>query len=150
MPQLQSGMRIVVMIRIQMKSQSDLTGGSNTSIVFQIMSKDHAPGTYRMSCAPGTLECHMPLALESVHSGAHPMSKVHTDAHPMSKVHIFADLLQWGCLRSPLSIGGTVLPMLRSSLMERQPQAICHTGSLKHSTHSVPCWYMGRVLFCLL
>ena len=77
------------------------------------------------------------------------MSKVHTDAHPMSKVHTFADLLQWGCMGSPLSIGGTVLPMLRSSILESQPQAICHTGLLKHSTPGVPHWYMGRVLLHL-
>ena len=34
--------------------------------------------------------------------------------------------------------GGTVLPMLRSSIMESQPWAICHTGLFKHSTLSVP------------
>ena len=103
------------------------------------MSKYCAPGTYGMSCAPGTLECHMPLALESVHSVAHPVSKVHT----------FTDLLQWGCVRSSLSIGGTVLPMLMSSITENWPQAFCHTGSLKHSTPGVPHWYLGRVLLCL-
>ena len=90
-------------------------------------------------CAPGTLECHVPLALESVHSGAHPLSKVHS----------FADLLHWGCLGSPLSIGGTVLPMLRSSISESQPWAICHTGFLKHGTPGVPHWYMGRLLLHL-
>ena len=69
---LQSGVGIAVMIRMQMKSQLDLTGRSNTGIVFQVMSKDCAPGTHGMSCAPGTLECHMPLALETVHFIAHP------------------------------------------------------------------------------
>ena len=58
-----------------------------------------------MLCALGTLECHMPQVPESVHSGAPSVSKVHTDTHLMSKVHTFADLLQWGCLGSPLSIG---------------------------------------------
>ena len=119
--------------------------------MFQVMSKRLCPWHlqnvmfpwhFRMSCA---------LALKSVHSGAYPMSKVHTDAHPrtkvqtdahprtkvhtdahpMSKVHTFADLLQLGCLGSPLSIRGAVLPMLMSSITESWPQAICHTGLLK-------------------
>ena len=46
------------------------------------------------------MKCHMPLALRSVHTGTYIVSKVHT----------LADLLQWGCLRPPLSIDGVVLP----------------------------------------
>ena len=42
------------MIRIQMKSQSDLTGRSNTGVVFQVMSKRSCPWHFRMSHAPGT------------------------------------------------------------------------------------------------
>ena len=85
---------------------------------------------------PLALECNMPLALETVHSIAHPVSKVHT----------FADLLWWGCLWLPLYIGGRVLPMLMSSDTENWPQAFCHTGLLKYSTLVVPCWYLGRVI----
>ena len=33
-------------------------------------------------------ECHVPLALESVHPGAHPMSKVHTDTPHKQSSHI--------------------------------------------------------------
>ena len=66
--------------------------------------------------------------------------------HPMSKVHTLADLCWWGCLSSPLSIGGTVLPMLMSSATENWPWAFCYTGSLEYSTPGVPCWYLGRVL----
>ena len=47
------------------------------------------------------------------------------------------------------SIGGAVLPMLRSSIMESWPQAVCYGGLLEHSTLGVPHWYMGRVLFHL-
>ena len=72
------------------------------------------------------------------------MSKVHTDSHPMSKVHTFTDLLQWGCLGSSPTIGGTVLPMLTSSVSESQPCAICHTGSLEHSTPGVPPLVYGQ------
>ena len=37
---------------------------------------------------------------------------------------------------SPLSVGGTVLPMLMSSITENLPQAFCHTGLLE-SAHLV-------------
>ena len=126
MPLLWSGVGTVVMIGIQMKSQSDLTGGPNTGVAFWVMSERIMP--------LALIKCHVPLALESVHSVAHPNSKVHT----------FTYLLHWGCLGSPLSIGGAVLPMLMSSVTENQPRAVCHTGSLKHSTSGIPHWYNGQ------
>ena len=98
------------------------------------------PWHFRMSHAPGT-------QISSLWSSPHEQSSHH--AHPMTKIHTFGDLLQWDCLGSPLSIGGAVLPMLRSSISESWPWAICHTGLLKYSTPGVPHWYMGRDLLHL-
>ena len=102
--------------------------------------------SYEQSLCPWHFRMSLALALETVHSLAHPVNKVHTDAHPMSKAHTFTDLHWWGCLWSPLSIGGAVLPMLMSSVTRNWPQAFCHTGSLKHNTPFVPLWSLGRVL----
>ena len=56
-----------------------------------------------------------------------------TGTHAISKVHTFSDLLQWGCLRSPLSIGGAAIPMLRSSFMEVGPWPLVTLAHLKIS-----------------
>ena len=65
----------------------------------------------------------MPLALGTVHTCTHLVSKVHT----------FADLPHWGCLRLPLSIGDAVLPGWGLPSWKVGPQLLV---TLAHSTHT--------------
>ena len=120
MPQLQSGVGVTVTIIVKRRANQTWLVDPTLMACFTSYKQKSVPLSH--------MKCHMPLALGSVHTGTHLVSKVHT----------LADLLQWGCLRSPLSIGGTVLPRLRLSFMESQPLATGHTVSFKHTTLSVP------------